>query len=345
MLKYDKYKNKGLTGLSNVGNTCYINSCMQILSNTYELNELLDNIKRDKINDNNDGILMKEWDDLRKMMWQNNCTIAPVRFVKIIQKISLEKDRLDFSGFEQNDVSEFLLFVIDCFHNGLKREVDMNISGDIKNELDELALDCYKMMQNMYKKEYSEILNIFYGISINQIKEVDGDKILSKTCEPFSVLTLSIPENKKTCTIFDCLDEYTKDELMSGDNAWFNDKTNKKEDVKRGIIFWNLPNILIIDLKRFNNVNRKVHTLVTTEINNIDFSNYVHGYNANDNNFDLFGTTNHSGNTHGGHYTANIRNANDKWYNFNDTNVREVEKNNLITPYTYCLFYRKKNKI
>ena len=38
---FQEYKDKGLTGLANVGNTCYLNSCMQILSHTYELNEFL----------------------------------------------------------------------------------------------------------------------------------------------------------------------------------------------------------------------------------------------------------------------------------------------------------------
>jgi ubiquitin C-terminal hydrolase len=342
-VEHEKYSNRGLTGLANVGNSCYINSCMQLLSHTYELNDFLDTFDKKKINNNIEAIIFTEWDKLRLLMWSENCTIAPWGFIKAIQHVALKKNRSMFSGYMQNDVCEFLLFIIDCLHMGIKREVDMSISGNVSNDTDILAKECYKMMQTMYKSEYSELLNLFYGISVTQIKSFNNEEVLSRTCEPFSILSLSIPD-KQISTIYDCLDLYSSDEELTDDNAWFNDQTNKKEDVKKNIIFWNLPNILIIDLKRFNNANKKIHGLVTTPLTDVDFSKYVYGYNNQEYIYDLFGTGNHSGSAMGGHYTAHIKNSNGKWYSFNDTHINEIQEDKVIHQYTYCLFYRKKNK-
>lgn len=338
----EKYKDRGLTGLSNIGNTCYLNTFVQILSHTYELSEFLDKQTYSrKINKVSDSILLLEWDNLRKLMWSDNCTIAPYGFVKAIQKVAAIKKRDLFTGYAQNDVQEFLLFLIDGFHMALAREVDMEITGIVENDKDKLAQVCYSMMKTMYKKEYSEILGIFYGIHVSEIVSNETGNTLSATPEPFSVISLPIPTNKSNPTIYDCLDKYCEKELLEGENAWYNDNTKLNENAKRGIVFWSLPNVLIIDLKRWGANLRKVSTLVNVPLTRIDLSRYVKGYNSQKYVYELYGTCNHSGNVGGGHYTACVKNMNGKWYHFNDTIVENVSDNNVITSASYCLFFRK----
>ena len=337
-----KYQNKGLTGLANVGNTCYMNSCLQILSHTYELNNFLETKSYEsKLNKKPDSVLLIEWDKLREMMWSQNCTIAPWGFVKAVQKVSGLKGIELFTGYSQNDIQEYLLFLIDSFHNAISREVEMSITGNVKNDRDILAKECYKMMTDMFSKDYSEVVKLFYGIHVSVIQHAETGERLSVRPEPFFVLSVPMPEGKRVLTIQDCMNEYCKLERMEGDNAWYNEKTDKKEDIDKGMVFWSLPEILIIHLKRWNWQGRKDNRVVATELDEVDFTRYIHGYNKSSYVYELYGVCNHSGGSMGGHYTANVRVANNDWHNFNDQAITKIE-NNIVTTQAYCLFYRKK---
>jgi ubiquitin C-terminal hydrolase len=339
----NKYKNKGLSGLSNLGNTCFINTCMQILSHTYELNDIFENSNiRSRLNGVNDTALFVEWDNLRTILWKENCVVSPGKFIKTIQKLSAIKQLHQFTGHNQNDLPEFLLFVVDTFHNSLRREVNMNIVGKEETKKDKLAAECFQMIKKMYTKDYSEIWNIFYGVHVSQITSVNGDKILTRTPEPFFMINLPIPQNIKEPTLKQCFELYVTGEKLDGDNAWYNEKTKEKEPVIKNIRYWSLPKIMVIDLKRFNEKGVKNQKLVSFPINDMDMSPYVIGYKKNTYKYELYGVANHSGGTMGGHYFAYVKNANDKWYNFNDTNVSEIKDvTSVITPKAYCLFYRK----
>jgi ubiquitin C-terminal hydrolase len=338
------YKNKGLSGLANLGNTCFINACMQILSHTYELNDLLnnENLKK-KLKNKCESVLLIEWDNLRKLLWNENCVISPNKFVKTVHKVSELKDIELFTGYSQNDVPEFLLFVIDCFHISLAREIKMTISGKPENETDEIAISCFEMIKNMYSKEYSEIWNLFYGVHVSELICLETNARINITPEPYFMIDLPIPENSKEPTLIDCFESYVQGEILNGDNQWFNEKTKQNQDVKKRIQFWSMPNVLVIDLKRFNSKNKKDNRFVHFPIDNLDLSSYVVGYKKTSYIYELYGVCNHSGVAQGGHYTSYVKNANGKWYHFNDTSVTEVGLvNQIISQKAYVLFYRKK---
>ena len=107
---------KGLTGLLNLGNSCYLNSALQIISNFHDLNDYIDVFLEDNPNLKSlDLQLMKEWNDLRKLMWNKNVIISPNRFKKTIEFVSEKKNWDSFSGSEQNDANEFMFFILNIF--------------------------------------------------------------------------------------------------------------------------------------------------------------------------------------------------------------------------------------
>jgi len=340
----ETFKNKGLSGLANLGNTCFINACMQVISHTYELNIFLEKeTYKKKLKNKPESALILEWDNLRKLMWNANCVISPGKFIKTIQKVAQIKGMTIFTGYSQNDLPEFLLFIIDCLHNSLSREIKMTISGKPENDTDKIAIMCFEMIKNMYSKEYSEIWNIFYAVHVSEISNLETGEKIKQTPEPYFMIDLPIPENNKSPSLIDCFNYYVQGEVLEGDNAWYNENTREKINIRKKILFWSFPNILVIDFKRFNTVFQKNQILITFPLDDLDLSDYVIGYKKNIYKYELYGVCNHSGSTMGGHYTSYVKNANGKWYYFNDTSVSEVSViDTIISPKAYVLFYRKK---
>jgi len=336
-----KYNNKGNVGLVNIGNTCFLNSCIQALSHTFELNELLDNVKT--IKKVHESVITHEWNALRKLIWANNdISISPNKFVHNVQQLAHVKGKELFTGWSQNDMSEFLIFMIDCMHESISRPVHIRISGKSEHGVDTLALDCYNMLKTTYAKEYSEIMELVYGIYVSEITSIDGKIKHASKSESFFVLDLPIPV-KPNISIYDCFDAFTRSETLSGDNAWLNEKTGKKEDVGKRMTFWNFPKILVITLKRFSgNGKRKMNDMVSYPLNDLNLSPYVTGYNPQSYKYELYAVCNHIGNVRGGHYTAFARKSTNEWVHFNDQHVNVMDPVNIVTPMAYCLFYRKK---
>jgi ubiquitin C-terminal hydrolase len=260
-----------------------------------------------------------------------------------------KKDMMLFTGFAQNDLPEFLLFMINTFHDTLSRRVTMTIKGQSKSNTDDMAVKCYSMMRNMYQKDYSELLNLFFGIHVSQIIDPkQGGKVMSNSPEPYFVIELPIPllssgNNNASTTLYQCFKYYFEPEILEGDNAWYNEETKQKQNVHKQMVFWSFPDILVVALKRFTNMNKKLNTLVQSPLYDLDLTAFVNGYNKDSYHYDLFGVANHTGNAMGGHYYAYVKAKSGNWYEFNDTNVNPIKEDQVITPRAYVFFYRKKS--
>ena len=349
-------------GLTNLGNTCFLNSCVQLLNYTDEFAFEIEKINNDtSLPQTHDQVVFYEWRELREMMnkikgQMTNPVATPGKFVKMIHDIARLKGRDLFTGWAQNDLPEFLLFMIECMHNSRRRAVSINIYGSSESSTDDLAFQCYSMLKDNYERgEYSEFSDICYGVYVSRLFTTDGSILHSNKAETYSLLDLPIPNSGISqllkpdamnvnlhiphIKLTDCFDAFMADEILTG---WFNEKTNNIESVKKNITFWSFPNILIIILKRYSPDGMyKNESFIDFPLDDLDLSKYVVGYNANSYKYKLFGVANHMGGISGGHYTAFV-NTDNKWYCFNDSNVNEIPVNVVVSPFAYCLFYRKK---
>lgn len=328
-------------GIHNLGNTCFLNACMQILLQTYEL----DNIEEES-KETIESNIYKEWKLWKQNVNDSNITIiSPNSFIITIHQIAEQKNRMLFTGFAQNDMPEFLLFFIENIHIYLKRDIKYTIHGIKQNEIDELAIQCYEMKKKYYENDYSPLIDIFYGISISSILSIhDINHTMSSISEPFFIIDLPIIGN----TIYDCFDQYISPELLENENAWYNEKTQQNENVFKQMSFWNFPKVIIITFKRFYSIQMnneiklcKKMEFIDFPLNDLNLSKYIKGYNASKYKYDLYGICNHTGNVMGGHYTAFVKTKENEWYHCNDAIIEKVENPlHIITPMAYSLFYR-----
>lgn len=340
---YNLLQGKGLTGLVNLGNTCFMNSAIQCVSNVHELTHyiLSDKYLKSTNRKSNRLELLKNWRNLINGMWESNCIVSPLTFHKNIRKIAMTEGLLNFTGFNQNDTQEFLMLLIDSLHDALSREVDITISGKVKNDTDKMALEAMKTWKLHFNDSYSEIVALFYGQYVSTISSLEGE-VLSRNYDPFCYLTVPIPQldDSQNVSLLDCFNLFTQNETMDDDNKYQHPKTKEYINVKRQFLFWSLPRVLIVCLKRFNNSRRKITAHIDIPIENLDLSSFLRGYNT-EANYNLIGISNHSGGVGGGHYYSYCKGENGNWYEFNDTNVNKINKENIITPNAYVLFYKK----
>ncbi|XP_048120493.1 LOW QUALITY PROTEIN: ubiquitin carboxyl-terminal hydrolase 32 [Alosa alosa] len=194
--KIDRHKvptEKGATGLSNLGNTCFMNSSIQCVSNTKPLTDyFISGRHLYELNRTNPigmrGHMAKCYGDLVQELWSGTQkNVAPLKLRWTIAKYAPR-----FNGFQQQDSQELLAFLLDGLHEDLNR-VHEKPYVELKDS--DMRPDCEvatEAWDNHLRRNRSIVVDLFHGQLKSQVK--------CKTCghisarfDPFNFLSLPLP--------------------------------------------------------------------------------------------------------------------------------------------------------
>ena len=185
-----------------MGNTCFMNSSIQCMSNVPLLTDYFrDKTYKKEINTINPlgrkGEIAEAYADLVNEMWsgQNSYTI-PRNF-----KLNLSRFAPQFTGFQQQDSHELLAFLLDGLHEDLNRIMKkpyVELGSHVGKTDAQFAEESW---QDHKKRNDSIIVDIFHGLLKSTLNCLVCNEISIKF-DPFCYLSVPLPSKKERLVEF-----------------------------------------------------------------------------------------------------------------------------------------------
>ncbi|XP_059546918.1 ubiquitin carboxyl-terminal hydrolase 48 isoform X2 [Myotis daubentonii] len=302
----ERRKKNSFVGLTNLGATCYVNTFLQVWFLNLELRQALylcpstcsDYMRGDGIQEEKDYEPQTICEHLQYLFAllqnSNRRYIDPSGFVKA----------LGLDTGQQQDAQEFSKLFMSLLEDTLSKQKN----PDVRN-----------IVQQQFCGEYA------YVTVCNQCGR--ESKLLSK----FYELELNIQGHKQ---LTDCISEFLKEERLEGDNRYFCENCQSKQNATRKIRLLSLPCTLNLQLMRFvfdrqTGHKKKLNTYIGfSEL--LDMEPYVE-HKGGSYVYELSAVLIHRGvSAYSGHYIAHVKDPQSgEWYKFNDEDIEKMEGKKL----------------
>ncbi|XP_064160530.1 ubiquitin carboxyl-terminal hydrolase 48 isoform X3 [Anguilla rostrata] len=288
-------------GLTNLGATCYANTFLQVWFHNLELRQTLylcQNSRAEEHNLDSDYEPQTICEHLQYLFAllqnSNRRYIDPSGLVKA----------LGLDTGQQQDAQEFSKLFLSLLEDTLSKQKNPNLHNVIQQQF--CGQFAYVTVCNQCGRA-SSLPSRFYEMELN----IQGHKQLT-----------------------DCVTEFLKEEKLEGDNRYFCESCQSKQNATRRITLQSLPRTLNLQLMRFvfdrqTGHKKKLNTFISfPEV--LDMGPYLEQKEEKCV-YELNAVLIHRGvSAYSGHYIAHVRDARTSdWYKFNDEEIEKMEGKKL----------------
>ncbi|XP_024960000.1 ubiquitin carboxyl-terminal hydrolase 25-like isoform X1 [Cynara cardunculus var. scolymus] len=326
-----KRKNGPPVGFKNLHNTCYLNSVLQCLTYTPPLANFCLQLKHTAFcesagqQEKNSGCAFCLLE--KRIVRSLSIDLTLDTPGKIIGGLKIFAEHFRFG--RQEDAHEFLRYVIDACHTkclGLKK----------------LQQQGQRLLTNGRGNSYggsTVVKEIFGGALQSQVECLACGNESNKIDE---IMDISI-DVFNSSSLKDALQKFFQPEILDGNNKYKCDNCRKLVVARKQMSMLQAPNILVIQLKRFEGIfGGKIDKPIALE-EVLMLSSFMCKSSQDPHpEYKLFATIVHSGlSPDSGHYYAYIKDAIGRWYCCNDSHVSLSTLQEVLSEKVYILFFSR----
>ena len=218
-------------GLQNIGQTCYMNSTLQCISNIPEISDYLIN-NFNMFNSNTHPLTLAFNNLLINLLInpENKKYINPKNFKNVVGELNPL-----FEGYQAGDSKDLLFFIIERLHSELNITKQNNFPNQQK-DFNQLELEARNqvLMFNNFIQEFNNVNNSvisynFYGV-MSSIMSCEGCKVTKYSYQTFNMQIFQLKKFKDDkikangynqnvrLNLMDCFIFSANEEVLDGDN-------------------------------------------------------------------------------------------------------------------------------